>query len=186
MSSPNLSSVLNVPGRLCYGPTSLDTAYPHGGTSIGSVHKVAIVPVQTRKEIKNEAFGQEVSEVIWCGENMVLAAVVRQYDAEAVALLFPNTSIGSVTQQRVISGPTTSTNRPGFMLSEKAVVLLFSPLDPDRTPAILFYRAIPMMEESARMELALQKRFEIGTVFISTRDATGRTYSIGFLKDLSL
>lgn len=184
MSLPDLTRVLNSPGKLCYGPTDLSIAFPHGGTAIGSIYKCGVTHIDTRREIKDESMGSEVHDIIWCGENWALSAILREYNNEGISLLFNNSAPGGFTQRAVVSSP--GSNRPGMLYSARAVVLLFSPLDADRLPAVIFYKAVPLPEESARMALAMSERLEIPAVFLALRDATNRIASWGLLKDLSL
>lgn len=186
MAAADLASILNNPGRLCHTPTSTSTAFPHGGTAIGATKEVVCTSVQGRKEIRDEGFGQEIHDIIWTGENWAIACVLRQWDADAVSILFPNTSAGTVTQQRMVVGVTTTNNRPGLRLRSLAKKILFSPLDPDRVPAVLFYAAVPMPRETEELNLSLDKRFEVGAVFAALRHDTLGTYQVGFLKDLTL
>lgn len=186
MASPDLNEVLNAPGRLVWNPTNLATAFPHGGSALGSTRQSLLQRTDVRSEIRDEAFGQEVSEVVWCGENWVMATILRQYDADAVATVFPNTSTGTVAKRKIVSGSTTSTNRPGLLLSANAGKLLFSPLDPDRVPAVLFYKAIPLTDETLRINLALDKRLEYGAVFLAIRHSSLGLLQYAFLKDMTL
>jgi hypothetical protein len=186
VASPDLNTVLNAPGRLCWNPTNLATAFPHGGTALGATHKTMLSRADRRTEIRDEAFGAEVSDVVWCGENWAIACVLRSYDNDALATVFPNTSAGATSGHKIVGGVTSSNNRPGLLMSGLAGKLLFSPLDPDRVPAVLFYKAVPLTEETLQINLALDKRYEIGAVFLSIRHATLGTYQHGFLKDLTV
>lgn len=186
MAASDLASVLNNPGRLCHTPTSLSSAFPHGGTALGTTREVVCLPVQHRVEIRDEGWGQEIHDVLWVGENWSIACVLRQYDADAISAIFPNTSAGTVTQQRLVVGASASNNRPGLRMRSLAKKILFSPLDPDRVPAVLFYAAIPMPSETQDLNLALNKPLEIGAVFVALRHDTLGTHQMGFLKDMTL
>lgn len=184
MATADPRAILNVPGRICYGPSDLSTAYPHGGTDLGSVRQVVVRRVDARHEIRDEAFGQEIRDIVWGGENWALAFILRQFDENAVATIFPNTATGTTTQHIGIAAP--GTVRPGTLLGTRSVVLLFSPYAPEISPACLFYKAIPLPEETVELNLAIGKRFEIGCVFVGVRDTSNRIAQVKFIKDLSL
>lgn len=184
MASPDVTRVINAPGRVCYGPTDLSTAFPHGGTAIGTTRAGKIRHFGAYHPIRDEAFGIEVRSTVWCGENLALAMILREPDDEAMALLFPNTSTGTVSQHKVVASP--GSNRPGLLLAEKAVVLFFSPDDTERVPAVILYKAEPRFEETTEYDLALDKRLETVVVFTATRDSSDRIWKRGMLKDLSL
>lgn len=184
MATADLNDALNVPGRLSWNPTSVSSAYPHGGTALGFVRGVAVRRVEARRELTDEAFGSEVYDVISCGENWALACIFRSYDADAIGVLFPNTSTGTVAKRKIVATP--GTNRPGLLLSEKSGKLLFTPLDSDRAPAVLFYKAIPLTDETLEMNKALDKREEYGALFVAVRDSSDRIEQMGLLRDLTL
>lgn len=184
MASPDVSRVINAPGRVCFSPSSLSSAFPHGGTAIGTTRAGKMRHFGAYHPITDEAFGVEVRATVWCGENLALAMVLRECDDDALGLMFPNTATGTTSQHKVVASP--GSNRPGLLLAEKAVVLLFSPDDPERVPALLLYKAEPRFEEVTEYDLALNKRLETVVVFTATRDSSDRIWKRGMLKDLSL
>lgn len=184
MATADLTEVLNVPGRLSWNPTSVTTAYPHGGTALGSTRGVLARRAGVYRELRDEAFGSEIYDVVWAGENWALACVFRQYDADAIARLFPNTSTGTTAKRPLVSSP--GSNRPGYLMSNAAGKLLFSPFAVDRAPSVLFYNAIPLPDETLELSAAFDKRLEYGGVFVATRDSSDRIAKVGFLRDLTL
>lgn len=184
MASPDVIRVLNAPGRLCYAPSSLSSAFPHGGTALGTTRLGRLIRHGRYHPIRDEAFGSEIRDVVWSGENYTFACLLREWDDDALGVLFPNTSTGSVSQHKVVATP--GSNRPGLLLSEKKVVLLFSPDDPERVPATLLYAALPMFDETTEWDLAFGKRLETACVFTATRDSSDRIHKTAMLKDLAL
>lgn len=184
MGSPDVLRVINVPGRLCYGPSSLATAFPHGGTAIGTTRAGKLIRYATEKEIRDEAFGTEIRDVVLSGENYAFACILREWDDDAIALMFPNTAAGAVSQHKVVETP--GSNRPGLLLSAKKVVLLFSPDDPERVPATLLYAALPRIAKQQEWDTAFGKRWETTVSFTAVRDSSSRIHKTGMLKDLAL
>ncbi len=186
MAATNLAEVLSAPGRLCVTPTDLSTAFPHGGTALGSVRKVLTRRVVTKVPIVDEAFGKEIRDWVWGGENYFLAFILRQWDATAVATFFPNTATGATSNRVGIESP--GSVRPGALASTFSVKLLFSPLDPERVPAVILYAAAPFTEETTELNHAAQQRQEIACVCHAMRDTSTptRIWQAKFLKDITL
>lgn len=188
MATPDARSILRVPSRLCFSPANLSNDYPHGGTAMGVVARMAFKPGITTSEIIAEEFGNTSVEAVYCGENAVFACYLRGWDNDALQKMFPNTTLGASSGNRYaryepgVSGQ----NRPGMTLSDLAVSLFVSPDSPDHHPGLLIYRAVPMLEETA--ELAFRSPAELGfpAVFRCCPDTSGRVYNMGWRKDLTL
>ena len=88
------ASPLRKPGRLCHTPTSVGTAWPHGGTGMGNV-TAARLYVQTRgsRTIIAEEYG-EVVETLKGGRNVWLACSSRDWDSDLLGLMW-STSTGA-------------------------------------------------------------------------------------------
>jgi len=183
MSTPNARDVLHVPGRLVKNPTSLSLVFPHGGTALGIVRAIVFKPEAKYRSIHAEEFGEKV-EHVYIGEGVVVSAVLRAYDSDAIQTIFQNTSVGSVTGERVVNQP--GSNRAGSLLSAQSIKLLFVPNDPNRHPGFVLYRALPMVSESAEFNFKLDEPFEIGMVFAGIRDTSNRVYQLAKFKDITL
>jgi hypothetical protein len=185
MSTPSPADVLQVPGKLSKAPTNLATAYPHGGTALGEVRAVVVRPSFVYGVVRAAEFGNEPVEAIATSEAWVLAGVLRSYDPDALSDLFPNTALaGSGVGGRIITYP--GTVRTGHLLSSRSIKLLFTPDDSDRQPAVLFYRALPMLDETAELRFTLADKLEFPFVFAGIRDASNRIVAIGRLRGLTL
>ena len=184
MATTNLAECLSAPGRICVNPTNLATAFPHGGTALGAVRAVKTRRIVTKVPIRDEAFGQEIRDFVWGGENYILAFILRQWDATGVATLFPNTATGTTSNRVGIESP--GSVRPGTLGSTFAVKLLFSPLDPERVPAVILYSAIPFTEDTTELDHAAQKRQEVACVVHAVRDTADKIWQAKFLKDITL
>lgn len=194
MGDRNVNVVLRAPGRLSYGCTNLLLAWPHGGTRLGFV---ADVKLRLRREdfaVEDEAFGFEIIEKVQGGENAGLGAVLNVWDSDAIGLVFPNASVGAVTQERVVEAP--GANVAGVLRSARGVVLVFTPegcthaksaTAPDaRVPFIVFYRALPDVEGSADVALRRDQDFGVPVIFDGIRDTSGRLYKWGRRADITL
>lgn len=191
MSTSDLAQVTSAPGRLCINPTDLTLAFPHGGTSLGEVGEIGITIASGFYDIDAEEFGGRIVESVWTGENVWLACTLRQWDETAVGTIFPNTTTGTLSKRVGLKGweQVASPVRPGSLLSARSVKLLFSPLDPQRNRAAIFYRALPKAPETAALDAMITSRQAFkGCVFLAIPDASSpaRVHRIDFLKDLSV
>lgn len=183
----NIENILRVPGRLCYNPTSLTTAYPHGGTGLGVVKTVRVKPYKVYHKITAEEFGSEAIDYVDGGESWILGAILRSFDKDALKLIFPSAVTGTITQEAVVAHPAADTAiRAGLLMSAKAVKLLFSPDDPARNPFLILYNAIPLIDESAEINLELDSDFTIGMLFAGIRSSAGKVMAMGLKEDLAL
>lgn len=184
MAAEDLSRIRRVPGRLSIGPTSLVTAYPHGGTAVGVVNDIAIEVVETTVPITAEEYGTEVVDVLYTGTRWGIAALLRQVpDDDVIQRVFPSTVVGAVTGARVVQHP--GTTRAGTLLSANVFVLMFTPDDP-RAPHVIFHRVIPQLAERVVISLALNREVALAVSFTAIRAADGRAVSIGDIQDLVL
>ncbi len=186
MSTSAAKSVLRVPGSLCHTPTDLTTAFPHGGTALGMVRDAELRFGQSSVPVFAEEFGTTV-EVIEAQNIAVFACVLRAMDDDMLSALFEETSVGSVSGHRVVTKEVdTDTSRAGSLKSPKAVKLYFSPKALDRHPGILLFKAIPMLEESARLQVSIGEEVGIAAMWRCIPDSSGRLYEIGRRRDLTL
>lgn len=182
MSLPNARDVMRSPGRLSIAPTALGV-FPHGGTALGIVRAIEIIPNIKYHPVTAEEYGGIVVDQVLASESWVLAALLRSLDDDAIANLFPNTAAGSVSQRRVINAP--GTVRAGSLRAASAVKLVFTPDSPD-LPFVVLYRAIPMVDEAAKLTMAAGDALEIGVVFHAVYDGSTRMVSMGRAEDLTL
>jgi len=184
VSIPNPANILHSPGRLSFGPVDLTTAYPHGGTALGVVRAIVVRPNAQYRAVTAEEYGGETVEQVYAGEAWTLAAVLREFDDDAVSTIFQNASSGSVSQHELIEHP--GANRAGrIMVVAKGVVLVFTPDAPD-TNFVVLHRAIPMIEDAAELNFSHATPMEIGVVFSAVRDSAGKMVSIGRAEDITL
>jgi hypothetical protein len=180
----DVRKILAVPGKLCTSPTDFTTAYPHGGTALGTIRDAQIIIEQPYQFIIAEEYGNARYEGIITGEGVVFGATLLSWDKDMLAKIFPNTSVGAVSGKTVVTSP--STIRPGEPMSSRAVALCFSPDDPDRNPGLLIRKAIPAIKETSELSCRIDQEFGIPVLWYGIRDASDRVYSVGLLRDIVL
>ena len=204
MSAPDVRKIIRIAGRLCINPTDISDSevFPFSGTALGITRDAELrFNVQTRL-VKAEEFGSQVVEAVTAGESALFAFVLREFDNDALATVFPNTATGTTTGNVTIEGRVSGVgvNRSGYLLSNKAVKLLFAPrventvptagsttnLPLDEQPMVLIRKAIPMIEETAMLQLSLKQELGIGVLFQAIPDSSGRLYDVGRRGDLTL
>lgn len=182
MSTSNPAEVMRVPGRLVVTPTNLATSFPYGGTELGVMVDHALVPNQQVYLIRAEEYGGIPVEGVHGGESWVLVAVLKSWDPTALDLLFPGLAAGTTTQKPRVYG----NDSIGSKLADRVVKLLFAPHDEDRHPMVLFYAALPCVEESARIRLVAAENLAIPVVFHAILDQSSRLMEWGMRQDLTL
>lgn len=184
MTAPNLAAVLRAPGNLIVDPTSFTGSSPYGGTILGLARGIE-VRIQTRsKLVTAEEWGGVTTEVVYAGETVVLAAILREWDADAASRVFPYTAAGGVTGRRVASQTVDAGTRAGTLRT--AHRLAFAPLAKDAVPWVYFPAAVPLLDASNRLNLGLDQEVGFGVVWHAVPDATGRVYQIGMRPDLTV
>jgi hypothetical protein len=188
MATANIEDVLRVPCRLCAAPTDFSAAFPHGGTALGLASRVDFKPRALYSPITAEEWGGMRIDAIYCGEQAELSCFLRGWDADALQKCFPNTSLGSYSGRYYIrcDPGVSGQNRPGYLMSSKAIVLVVSPVAANYAPGIVLHQAIPLWAEAA--ELAFRSTSELGlaVTFLCLPDSSGRLYREGWLRDISL
>ena len=183
MAQQTAKDILLNDGRLCAAPSSLTTAFPHGGTALGSVRDVIFRPRAKTGFVTAEEFGGETIEAVQGGESPFLACILRGMDNDMISRVWPNSAAGSVSTDRVISAP--GSNAPGRKRSDDSFALLFSPNDTANGRALIIFKALPIIIEDA--DIVFHKREESGVsvVFRAIRNSNGKLYQFGRLEDLS-
>jgi hypothetical protein len=181
MAAPDLQLVLRLPGRLILTPTSfaIGTTIPYGGTYLGYARGMSTAWRRRSFPVIAEEWGTVV-ETLVCREAMRMVGVIRQYDPDALGLVFQKAT-GAASGSPVFQAPT----RFGYFAT--AVKLLYAPFD-QTAPAVYFQRALPQVDETAELNKALDKDSEYGVVFDCGWSAAGSTppWQIGPVWDLTV
>ena len=184
MATADSSNLIYVPGRLVKPPTDLSAAFPYGGTALGSAAEIIFQPNLETHEIRAEEFGGEIIERLYGTETALLGALMRGYDDDALAAIFQDTAAGGKTGARVVSFP--GSTRAGSLGSALSFKLFFAPLDEEHHPALLIYKAIPLIEASARLRFSAGEEWGYPVMFQGIRDGSSRVYAMGRMEDLTL
>ncbi len=189
------TNVFHLDGRLCSGPTNIadGQTFPFGGTNLGEIRAGAFTVNHSAEEIPAEEFGGRRVDYVRTGDAAALTAILREFDAASLALIFPNVSTSSKTGKPIIKGRSFATTasgdsieRSGDRASDKAQKILFAPNSPEHVPAILLYAALPLPDAAASLTLSNTAEAGFPVVFEAVHDANGHLYQIGLLTDLSL
>lgn len=184
MAAPEIASRLHVPGRLVRDPTDLTAAFPHGGVALGSVKDLVVRPSVARVDVRAEEWGAEVVEQIYAGSAWVMVGILRNFDEDAVAKIFPNVAAGATSGKNVVKHP--GSNAAGTLRGGSSVKLLFVPDDTDRHRMVYFRKALPLVEEALEMSLSLARPLEVAFAFIAIRPSSGEAAEMALKEDLTL
>jgi hypothetical protein len=186
MAAPNVRNVIRVPGRLVKDPTNLQAAYPHGGTELGIARTMEYRPGIETQELIAEEWKRPIGVVVTM-ERPVMAGVLRTWDNSMMAALFHNTQTDAFGEVGIVgSSQGAGINRAGYDLKEKGIVLFFSPHAVDDHRCIIFYNAVPVIEESARIGLSIKEEFGIPFFFTAMPDRQGRDHKVDLRANLTL
>ena len=185
MATANVRNILHLPGELISDPTDLSAAAPYGGTRLGLVRNLLFRPGLENHPIRAEEWGNAVVDIVHGGSAPVFAAVLREFDNDAIAAIFLDTSTGDPSGDKVINLRATS-GRAGTLLSTKEIKLLFVPKAVLRHPSILIRAALPVVTPETEMALKMGTEATINVLFHARPDKSNRLAVLGKLGDLSL
>jgi len=187
MASGDVARTIRAPGRLVINPTQAfdGGTFPYGGTEIGNVNQMMLLPLGTGFRVEYEALG-EAGDVLEAGNEYIVSCFLHGWDDDAVALaLTAGAEVGAVSGHGVYYEPGSATPGASAYEARKRVVA-YIPDDPIHVPGILLYAAIPDWDASA--ELAFQRNAVLGIplAFDCLRDAAGDILRVGRIVDLAL
>ena len=189
MAEPRSSNIRELPGDLVINPTDLTVPSPYGGTKLGEVRaKIFRFGIKTTMSTAEE-LGNITVEGRYVGEAAIFAAILREFDADAIETIFPNTPVGQAGRDPVIEfDPTEVGLEPGLKLSTSAVKLLFVPRAIEEHEHVLLYLAMPAIEETAELRCAFQQEIGIAVFFVGIPSAAAgmKVYQIGKRTEISL
>lgn len=186
MSEAYARDIKRIPGVLIANPTDLAAAFPYGGTVLGVVRSIELDLGARVRMVIDEGGGGGVIEQVKLGQASALHAVIRSWDPNMVAALFPNTTSFEGLPVQVNQESGTGIEPPGIFGSGSAVKLLFAPVAPLHHEGIILYRAVPYAQEAARMQLSLTKEVGVAVSFMGLPNDSALRHKIGFLERLTL
>lgn len=165
--------------RVAYGCTDLTTAWPHGGTGLGLVGSVQVMPPAIyRPVLREEDNGSDV--VVFLGGPLIVGMRIEGWDNDALAGTHPSTT--TVSGDRVIQWPGSGT-QPGGQVSPLSK-LVVTPDDPTK-PGVIVYSAAPMIQLNEGMRLQAKSFLYVPVVFTGLPDGSGRLGAMGKFSRLS-
>ena len=161
------------------GASTLNLAldFPYGGTVLGVVSSARFIFGLSNTALTAEPSNSSVFDIVQNPENAALVGVLRSFDPDAIALVFPSTVSGGDIK--------VDAKNEGFPYrpTTKAVVLLFAPKEPSH-PYIVFYNAVPMVKEAGEVRLSAGSDMQMGIAFRALPDSTNRLYQWGKSGDI--
>jgi hypothetical protein len=190
------TAALSVPGRLILGPTqpALLTGLPlgadgmptYGGTALGYVSGVVVVPEVEHAYALSESTGLNRAKTYRGGEQSALVFTLVQYDPQVndQAWASSGASAGGYSGANTLSLPAQGRSlQPGLV--PPSLPLLFAP-DNVEHPAVLLYAPAWMLQSAQKLAFLMQRPLESVLVVVAGVDAAGHDLAIGRLEDLSL
>lgn len=186
MSAPRAEASTNIVGRLVKDPTDLTAAFPYGGTALGLVRDAEWIVGTRNFKVVSEVLGSPV-EAVYARQSVVLSCVAREFDSDFLSSTFLSTAAGGTTGRRIVqSRPRDAAkDMPGRSLEDLAAKIYFAPLD-EKAHGLILYRALPLIDEAAPVNLQLRSEVGILCLWQATPDDTDRVYDVGPREDISV
>lgn len=160
MAAPSSSSIIRIPSTLVWNTS----------TTLGECRAIEFTPNVKLRPIWAEEAGS-VTDVIHGGEEVIIKAVLRYPDADAIAAICANGSSSNFSFT-----PFGGTRSSGLSLYTKAGTLKITPKYSSHQ-ALTLYKAIPSVSETAMLMYAWNKEYGLEVVFYGSIDGSGRVYA---------
>ncbi len=167
MAANSALTALRVPGTL-----SWDTVgNPGPGTELGLVRDVQLRVVTGLSPVLMEEFGIEVADQVYLGEVWRLGFALRGWDADAIPVVFPNTTAGPQVEWPGAG------MAPGNLRSADAVRLQFTPKESAHN-TVVFASAIPELAEELEVSLSHRTEHLLLVSFLALREGASPAGSV--------
>ena len=188
MATANPRNIRRFRGRISWIPTDLTTAFPHGGTELGTIRDSIFTFGIKYEEIRAEEYSNVTTEYVYDGSHGALAVILREFDNDALGVIFPDTPTGAATGGQILRGAVSGSGVTlgGTMASTRSNILVVSPQSPDTEEFLILYNAIPLVDEAAQLQYSAGHEVGMAVVFRAAPDGTHRQWNIGKRRDLSL
>ena len=166
MGAADLDTVYAVSGRLAKACTNLATAWPHGGTGLGLVGEVSVLPQRAARLLIYEEFNAP-GGVIRAGGPVELRCRTRNWDADAIASLFRGGSTSS--GQPLLSWS------PGVALATPLTNVVFTPDAAslgDPPPTLALFNVVAVPEDEGAFAYSAYRWLSIRLRLIATTSGT--------------
>ena len=184
MTTPS-SQLLHVKGRLILTPTSADTPGgdgSYGGKILGTYQALRVRKIPRFDPLTEEGYGSEVVDNMHLGFDVEATAVLRTWDADALANAFPNSAAGTGSTRQIFE--TGSSLVPGQWMTDFSALLMWAPFDVSH-PGLLLYNAVPFYRQETELRLSAFEDLAVEEVrWMCLRDASERVYRLAVMTDL--
>lgn len=179
MGTGNINGIIYAPGRLAVDCTDLEAAWPHGGSGLGLVEGVRLLPQVEPIIVEGAEYGGEPTAVGYAGQDPVLLVDLREpMDDDVITLAWAN--VGGGAGAKVARHP--GAQRAGRSPAPR--VLVFTPDDWAEHPLIYAYSAAPLMRPAAVIPWSVLQECRYPMAFRLHRDGDGDAYELGLLSDV--
>ncbi len=187
MAARDDTKIVRTPGRLYKTPTNLAASATYG-TELGAVRACKVRFMGQVPFVLAEEYGCMPVEGGEPADWIMFECLIRQWDDAAVASMFSNTSTGSSSGKKLVTGAAKGTIRAGHNRSAAVDKYIFIPDNIADHEAIYMPRGMPfIVRPSEAMWSVLQERcLEIGIVSLPDGASSLRTYQMGRLADMTL
>lgn len=195
MAVGDATNIFHLDGQLIANPTDLSTSALaiSTGTQLGQIRSGAFAINQSFAEEVAEEFGGKRVDYVRTGDAAALTAVLREFDAASLSLIFPNVATSSTTGKPIIRGRSFATTasgdsiaRSGNRLNADSMTLLFLAASPEQVPSILLYAALPRLDTAQSIALSNVEEAGFPVAFEAVHNAEGYLYEMALLTDLTL
>jgi hypothetical protein len=185
MATPVSRNVIRMPGRLIKDPTSLSSDTP-GGTELGIVRDIYWMPGLKVERLHAEEFGAKIAAPV-VEEHAIMACTLRSWDDSMISAVFRNVQTSQYNETGILGKVSGSgVNRAGYDMVNKGFKLFFLPDSPDYHRSLIFYNAVPVVDESLQLQLSISEEFGLSIMFEAFPDSRGWTYAFDMRDALTL
>ena len=167
-------------GRLFFGVDDLSIAAPYGGTELGLVSSVFVLPPLGVVELPAEEDGAS-ARMVYIGGDAIAGALMPTPDPQAIAAIYPGAGLGPAgpNQGPIITFPA-KVGQPANEITN----LLHVPTNVAEHFAWLMPIAVAALDEQTRLWYSHRRWLNYPVIWRSRADAQGRALVTGRLADL--
>lgn len=183
MAEVNILDVQKIPGQIYSEPTDPDSLTPADwGTPLGVFDSVILTIALTEVTLVNKIKGVPY-EKIDTVEVVTLAALLRSFDADALALAFPDVATQDTASTKPLIVRTGGIG--GRRASKRAKPILLRPTDPEFHPCVFLSNASAGVA-GAGVNYQIDKEFGHSLVFTAFPDSLEDIYKHGYVQDITV